>query len=527
MSAPSAPPLDSGPSQTDGGRFAAFCRRYIRQTKGRWAGQPLILEPFQQAFVDELLEVGPDGKRVYTEALLGIPRKNGKSTLAAALGLYFLTSDGEIGPEVYAAAAARDQARVIFNQAREFVDASPGLQDFVRARQYHIESKQNRGVFRVLSSDARLQHGLNPSAVVIDELHAHRDPELYTALTTGSGARDQPLTVTITTAGFDEEQILGLIYNRALEAPDVERDPFLVRARDRENRFLMWWYGADRDADPDDPAVWRGANPAPWITEEYLRVQRYKPSTRLADFKRLHLNAWVQVETDWLPAGAWERCREGEYDPADPLRGLDRRLPLCVGIDWAMTEDATAVVMAQKQGERIVVRSRFWFNPYPTNHPQREKWRLDADEVLDWLRWLRREFPAPTVKIDDRVFAGPAFLYDPMFLAIEAERLLKEGLAMVETPQTPTRLIPAAATTFTLVNEAAQTDRRTGIVHDGNPVLTAHLANVVPQPRGHGWWLDKPKGSTTKKIDGARALIMAVHQAQQPTPPAAFRAFAA
>lgn len=519
MTAPSARPPDSPSFRTDGPRYREFCRRYIRHTKGAWAGRPLILEDFQSRFSDELLEVGDDGLRVYREALLGLPRKNGKSTIVASLGLYLLIADGEEGPEVYAAAAARDQARVIFDQAKAFVNASPGLQDFLRVRQYHIECKRNNGVFRVLSSDARLQHGLNPSAVLIDELHAHRDPELYTALTTGSGARAQPLTTTITTAGFDEEQILGLIYNRAIESAEIEREPFLLRARDRQNRFLMWWYGADREADASDPAVWAGSNPAPWITEEYLRVQRYKPSMRLADFKRLHLNMWVPAETEWLPSGAWDACQRGSFSPDDWFHGLDRRKPLTVGIDIATTEDTTAIVLAQNQDGRIVVRSRFWVNPYPYSHSMHTKWKLDPDEVIAFLRDIRRAFPAPAVKIDGRTKAGPAFCYDPMFFQLEAERLSREGFAMVEVPQTPTRLIPAAATTYEDVASGA-------LEHDGNPTLTQHLANVLPIPRGtHGWWLDKPKGSH-KKIDGARALIMAVHQAHQPAP-AGHRAFAA
>jgi phage terminase large subunit-like protein len=139
--------------------------------------------------------------------------------------------------------------------------------------------------------------------------------------------------------------------------------------------------------------------------------------------------------------------------------------------------------------------------------------------VFAFLATLRKQFPAPAVKIDKRTIAGPAFLYDPMFLSIEADRMLHDGFAMVEVPQTATHIVPASSTFFTLVN-AGQ------LRHDGNPILTTHLAHVVPLARGHGWLLTTPKGSS-RQIHGAKAAVMAVHQAQQAVPEPRMKAFAA
>lgn len=296
---------------TYGPAVTKFARDHIRQTKGRWANLPLTYEPWQREFLNDAFRLDPaTGLRLYREVLLGVPRKNGKSTMAGGIGLYLLVADGEQGPEVYAAAAARDQARVVFDQARQFVQASPDLGDVLLVRRYDIHCPENMGVFRVVSSEGRLQHGSNPSGNVIDELWAHNDGgDLYTALTSGTGARLQPFTVTITTAGWDLTSVLGTMYDRAMKLPVVTKpSPYLTIARDDASGFLCYWYAAPDDADPDDPAVWKGCNPSPWVTEPYLRSERNKPGMRDADFRRLHLNQWTTAEQLWLPKGAWNGC---------------------------------------------------------------------------------------------------------------------------------------------------------------------------------------------------------------------------
>ena len=204
------------PDALSGGpHFAAYSERYIRHTKGRWAGQPLVFEDWQREFWWEALEFDPaTGLRIYNEVGLGLPRKNSKSTMASGAGLYMLDADGESEPEVYVAAAARNQAGIVMGQSISMVRRSPLLLDRLRPyRSLRIECARNGGIMRSLSSDGALQHGLNPSANIIDELHAHKNGELYTALTTGTGAREQPFTLWITTAGVAGEGILADLYD--------------------------------------------------------------------------------------------------------------------------------------------------------------------------------------------------------------------------------------------------------------------------------------------------------------------------
>lgn len=514
---------------TDGPRVAAFAQRYARHSKGRWAGQPLVFEPWQREFHDEAFEVDDHtGLRVYREVILGIPRKNSKSTMASNAALYLLTSDQEEGPEIYATAAAQAQGTIVLNQAKQFVAASPGLQDFLRVRQYHIECSANNGIFRVLSSDAPLQHGLNPHGVIVDELHAHKSPDLYTAMTTGGGAREQPLTIGITTAGFDEEQLLGLIYNAALEKSGlIERRPGLTIVRDPATKFLMYWYGAGPDDDPADPKVWAYANPASWITVDDLRVEFSKPTMRLADFRRYHLNQWVGVAEDWLPQGAWAACREGKPDPADLLLGLNPKWPVSVGIDFGVQDDTTCVAVAQRipmpLGRRspetpspedlVMVRARFFT-------PTGGKIEADVGEILSYLRSLRVRFPAAARKATRQFPGGPTYAYDPWGFKALAQILEGEGLLMVEVPQNDSRMVPAATELYALVTGGR-------LRHNGDPVLARHIANVVGRSRGEsGWRITKLKDSS-KKIDGAVATAMAVQEALRPWPKPHATAFVA
>jgi phage terminase large subunit-like protein len=486
--------------------FAVFCYRYIRHTKGIWAGLPFTVEEWQREFLDEALRV-EDGKRVYREVLLGLPRKNGKSTLAASLALYMLVADDEPGPEVYAAAAAQLQAGIVFQQAKDFVAASPALRALLEPMQYRISFPRRQGFFRLISSDAPKQHGLNPSAVIIDELHAHENGDLYVALMTGSGARRQPLTLSITTAGYDEESILGQLYNRALALPDLEERPGLTIARDPRSGFLMFWYGAPKDASLDDPEVWRTANPASWLRQgDYLEQQRHAPGLLDNDRRRFHLNQWVESEQSWLPSGAWEACE-------DKAVALDPALPIGVGIDKGQTHDTAAVVVAQKQDDRVVVRARVWANPYPDTHRLHDSWEVSSEEIREHLRELHGRFPAAQARAENgRLLRGPAFAYDPWHFAESAEMLEKERLNMLKFPQNFQRMGPASTQTHELIKGKR-------LVHDGDPVLAAHVRNATAELTPRGWKVSKPKKATAKKNDAAVALVMAVAMAMQDAPP--------
>lgn len=527
-----------------------FARNYVVQTIGEWRGKPLIFEGWQDRFFTEALSVDPaTGLRIYHEVLLGIPRKNGKSMGASAAGLYMATFDGwedrtedawdderglyypvfhgEGAPQVYVAAGARDQARVIFGQMKATVDLSPRLADVARPMQYEILIPDNGGVIRVISSDAKLQHGSNPSSNLIDELWAHDSDELYTALTSGTAARRQPFTLTLTTSGYDEDSALGQIYTRATKLLDHEQpEPGLHIYRDRANGFLMYWYGAPPDADPEDPTWWRHANPASWVTVDYLRREKNKITMRLADFMRWHLNMWTAAEQPWLPPGTWPALQTKVRDrDGNPLVTFDQALPVTGGVDMGQTYDSTGICEAQRRTdpdgvERVYLRATPWVNPYPVNHPLRGMWQVNQEEVRAHLRATAARYPRAaamaevqlgrTTRTITKVMPGPAVAYDPWHFSESAQQLSQAGVNMVEFPQNASRMVPASELFYQLAKEGR-------LVHDGNPVLAQHVANAVAQLTPRGWRIAKGKAAT-KPIDLAVAAVMAVWQAMQPVP---------
>ena len=481
-----------------------FIEAFCRHSKGEWAGQPLHLQAWQRRMVNELMAKRSDGRRRHRIGYIGLPRKNGKSTLGAALALYGLLADGEPGAEVYSCAGDRRQAEIVFSEAKRMVAADPDLASVVRVQRYHLEGPDH-SIYRVLSADAALQQGLNPSFVVFDEVHVQPNEDLWNAMTLGFGTRRQPLIIGITTAGFDEGSLAYRLYAYGQQVA--------AGAADDPTFFFRWWE-APAGADHRDPASWRAANPA---LGEFLKVDDFEAAVRTtteSPFRRFRLNQWVAAEHLWLPAGLWE-------GQADPDRALDPRLPLAVGIDPAYSDDTFAIVVAQRQGEDTVVRARFYINPYPPTHSARADWVVDHEAVRGYLRELRREFPSAATRIDGRTVGGPAFVYDPSSFTESAQILEDEGLAMIAFPQTDARMVPATRLFYDLLQ-----DHR--IWHDGDETLALHLRNCHAVERGeNGWRLRKGTKSSARKIDGAIAAVMAVAQAALPPPPPRVGAFLA
>jgi phage terminase large subunit-like protein len=501
------------PDALSGGpRFAAFCEHYLRHTKGRWAGTPVTWEEWQRRFWWEALELDPvTGLRVYQEVGLGLPRKNGKSTKASSIGLYGLVADGEAEPEVYVGAGAKQQAGIVMGQSLKMARRSPRLAPYVRVLKYTVEGTRNGGIMRALASDGALAHGLNPSMNLIDEVHAHKSADLYTALTTGTGARDQPLTLWITTAGVDEENLLRDLYQQMFEGGGTLEvvSPFLSIYRDREAGILIYWYGAPQDADIEDPAVWVGCNPASWRTAAALDkdFRKLVAKGRLLEWRIYHLNQIAGTEEAWLPEGSWAKLAEGSPDPDDPWHGLDSSLPCGVGIERSPTQTSAAVVVAQRGADgRLTVRAKHFRAEAVTG-------TVSVVAMREACRLIRARFPAPMVK-DPKTrvnLAGPAFAYDPAGWGESAEQLAGEGLNMVTFAQTAATMAPASTSTYELVADGR-------LVHDGDPVLAEHVADTTALLTERGMKVMKGK---RRPNSGAIAAVMAVAVAL-PEPPKPF-----
>lgn len=483
------------PAQTftsDGPRVAQWLETYCLHTKGVFAGQPLRLEPWQRDYVDELFRLDPKtGKRVWTDSLLLLPRKNGKSTLAAGLALYMLTADGEQSPEVFLAANSREQAGAVFRQMKDMVVTSPGLLDWVTPMRSHLEARDNLGIARVLSADAKLQHGTNPSCSIVDELWAAKSMELLEALVSGVGARQAPLSLIISTVGHDKKSPLGSLHKRLFELDEkqieVRNDGYLTIGRDYESGFLYWAFGPPLDpadwrytCDLDDPDVWRQSNPASWITDDFLRKQRAKPNMRPSEFQRFMVNAWAENEQFWLPPNSWTDGREG-YVP------IEDGATITVGIDLGLKRDRSAVVICRRREVDDVfhfdVEARIFEPP------------ADPDQAFD-ISIIRNHIAGLADRYDlERV------AFDPWRLEETGQALEDDGLPMIRFSMGWERTGPASEGLY----DAIVSGR---VHHSGDPLFAAHVAAGATTENERGAWrLTKRKA--TEPIDALMALLMA------------------
>ena len=454
-------------TRTDGDALVDFARTFLHVEKGVRAGEPLQLVGWQVELLRALFARDDDGRRVYRRAVIGLGRKNGKSLLGSVIALHGLIEGGN-GAEVYAAAGDRQQARVVFDEARRQVLNSPALNGICKIYRDAITVPATGSVFRVLSSDAKLQQGLNPSTVVFDELHVQKDDELWDALTLGSGARVDPLIVAISTAGYDLDSLCGRLYQFGKRVASGEEPG---------RYFGFWWWQAADECDAGDREQWRAANPN--IDIGLLDIDDMElahQQTSDSAFRRYRLNQFVRAQDSWLPAGVWETCAR----PDLPLRD---DLPMYVGVDMALKHDSIAVVCAQQQDGLIVTRARIW---YPQDIG------LDVVEVENHLRELHAQY-------DVREFA-----YDPAYFQRSAEQLTDDGLPMVEFPQNRSRMIPACGNAYELI-----VNKR--VVHDGSPTFVDQVLSAAQRLTDEGWRLSK--GKSKRKIDAAIALVIALDRA--------------
>ena len=472
---------------TQGRHVAAFAEAYCRHTKGRWAGQPVVFEPWQQEFIDAAFELDENGRRRVTTALLGVPRKNGKSVLAATLALYMAGADGEPGAEVVLAAGSRDQAAMVFDQARAFVDTNPELGAYFDAQRFVINGP-NSSVIKRIAADGRLAHGLNSSTVIVDEAHSLTTPrqeEMWNALTTGSGARDQPLILAITTAGYDKNTVLGRLYDEGLRLEDVERRPGLTIARDPDSGFLMWWYGLEEDADPTDEAAWMTCNPASWITPEVLRTQWESPTVDELAFRRLHLNQWTKTRDSWLPAGLWDSLRGDEEIPD----GAE----VIVAVDVGLVHDSTAVAVAHRLDDgRIVVRAKVWAaRDDAVAHVILPGGRVDLEVIETHIEALAEKYQVREV------------VYDPRFFERSAQTLAASGMTVAPVDQSSRRMLEAYAEFYNACGE-----RR--LIAPRDLVVAQHVESVIGVMTEKGWKISRLR---LQRIDACVAIAMAAWRA--------------
>lgn len=486
--------------------FFSECLQFVEGDK---AGEPFVLEEWQKAIVACLFGwKREDGTRRYREALVYVPRKNGKTPLAAGIVLYGLFCDGEEGAQIYSAAAEREQAALVYRHAQSMIVREPELQK--RAKVYKtfksIEYPAKNSVYKALSADADTKHGFNSHLVIVDELHAHPNGELVDVLTTSMASRTQPLLIHITTADYDRESVCNQKHDYATRIRDgVIDDP----------SFLPVIFEASKDDDWTDPKVWEKANPnlGVSVNRDYLERECQRAQDQPVyenTFKRLHLNIRTEQDVRWLSLAKWDAC---EF-PVDEGALAGRE---CFGgLDLSTKVDITAWVLVfppVREGERWAILPRFWV-PGVSAH-EREKrdrvpytaWAKDDTTGLRLTEGNVVDYEAVAAQIleDSERFQIREIAYDPWNATHMALNLQDQGAEMVEFRQGyPSMSEPT--------KEFEKLILAQGIAHGGNPVLRWMASNVAVDIDPAGNYKPSKKKSV-ERIDGIVATIMGVGRA--------------
>ena len=474
-------------------------------TKGRWAGQKFLLLPWQEQIVRDLFGiVKEDGNRQFLTAYVEIPKKNGKSELAAAIALYLLYADGEASAEVYGAACDRNQASIVFDVAKQMVLMSRALEkrSKVMGATKRIINYSNAGFYQVLSAETGTKHGLNVSGLVFDEIHAQPNRHLYDVLTKGSGdAREQPLFFIITTAGNDKNSICYELHTKALE---------ILKERKKDSSFYPVVYGLSEEEDWNDEENWLKANPSlghtigiDRVREAYLNALDNPAEENV--FKQLRLNIWTNSAVTWIPEHVYDKGSQ----PIDveSLKGRD----CYAGLDLSSTSDITAFVLIfppRNEAENYQVIPYFWL-PEDTlvlrsrrDHVPYDVWEKQGFLLTTDGNVVHYGFIERYIEELSTIYHIREIAYDRWNATQMVQNLEGMGLTMVPFGQGYKDMSPPSKEYYKLMMEGK-------IQHGGHPVLKWMAQNVVMRqdPAGN---IKPDKEKSVEKIDGVVATIMAL-----------------
>lgn len=480
----------------------------LKHTKGRWHGQNFKLLPWQEEIISTVFgTVKENGYRQYNTAYIEIPKKNGKSELAAAVALYLTCGDGEWAGEVYGCASDRQQASIVFDVAVDMVDQCPALKKRIKPIMSvkRLVYQPTNSYYQVLSAEAYTKHGLNVHGVIFDELHSQPTRELFDVMTKGSGdARTQPLFFLITTAGTDRNSIC---YEQHQKADDI------LHGRKVDNTFYPVIYGISDEDDWNDEKNWYKANPSLGYTIDIEKVRNAYQSAKENPaeeniFRQLRLDQWVRSSTRWMNSDKWEACAF----PVDPEELVGRD---CYGgLDLSSTSDITAFVLVfppRTEDEKYMVLPYCWIPEENMKlRVRRDHVPYDAWEKTGHLKTtegnvIHYKFIESFIEELGKKYHIKEIAFDRWGATQMVQDLEDMGFTVVPFGQGYKDMSPPTKELMKLVLEQR-------IAHGGHPVLSWMMENVfVRQDPAGNIKMDKEK--STEKIDAAVATVMALDRA--------------
>ncbi|QHI99355.1 terminase large subunit [Xylophilus rhododendri] len=515
-----------------GARACVFIE-LLPHIKGQWAKPEYIngrlqhgrlrLENWQVFIVVQLFgwKHRVSGLRRFRRVYLEVARKNAKSTLAAGIALYLLVADNEPGAHVYSAATTGDQAREVFDVARNMALRLPEFQARfgVDIGKHDITVPETASSFKPLNAEGSTLDGLNIHGAIVDELHAHKTRAVYDVLDSATGARSQPMIVMITTAGSDRS---GICYEqrdytcKALEG---------VLPQGEGLGTDDTWFGViftiDDGDNWQDPAVWRKSNPNLGVSvqvddlQSAIRKAQAQPSA-LGNVLTKRLNVWVNADSAWMDMQAWDRCGDRKR-----VASAARRLPMIGSLDLASKIDVAAkVALYYDQAEDLYfLRPMFWLPSRAVEqgfNSQYEGWRRAGHLQVTDGETIDFDVIEDAIRADVCTEEVLEYAYDPHQATQLVGHMLAEEVPMVEYRPTVLNFSEPMKTFEALVLSGK-------IVHDENPVMTWMVSNVVCH-RDHKDNIYPRKEREQNKIDGPVAAIAALGRwlAQEVSPATGF-----
>lgn len=448
------------------------------------SGSKLVLREWQRDIIRNIYATDSEGMFIRKLALVGVPRKNGKSSLASHLAV-FDTLFGLRGAETFSVAATRDQARIVFGEAKRIIEAHEDLRKVTKLYRDAIEMPSRGSVYRVLSAEAGAAEGLNASSIWFDELHAQPNRKMFDVMSLSMAARGAMAhMVAITTAGVRTDST-----GRDSVCFDLYQYGQKVARKEVEDEsFWMAWWEAPEEMDHKNPETWKLANPGFGDLNSVEDFESAVKRTPEAEFRTKRTNFWASSQTSWLPAGSWEACA-GDVQLAEDDE-------IILGFDGSFSGDASVIVAATvpKDDEPVRVQLVKAWEKDLTIHD--DNWRVDIAEVeqaiLDFCQTHRnvREVAC-----------------DPFRWQRSMEVLQEKGVPIVEYPSTSARrMVPACAKFYDAVMENR-------LVHDGDGLLARHIGNAVTKIDNMGVRIVKDQRNSPRKIDAAVAAVIAVDRA--------------
>jgi Phage terminase-like protein, large subunit len=470
-----------------GDEVAEFIETFVTLTKDSVAGsvgQPIQLQEWQRQLLREMFVLSPDGTFKHRTIYAGMARKNGKSALAAGIGLWSLFLHDE-GGETYSCAATKDQARITFNDARKLIEANPDLRTMAKVYRDAIEIPATGSIWRVLASESFGAEGLNASCVIFDEIHALPDRSMWDVMQLSMASRKQPLMIATTTAGVKSD-VTGNDSTAYLLYQHLKK---VATGEVSDETFYGAWWEAKTGADHRSEEAWRDGNPGYGVLNSPEDFKSMVNRTPEAEFRTKRCNQWVNSKNAWLPAGTWEELSEDfELLPTDEY---------VLGFDGSWKNDSTAlvaVILPREEGDVYrAFRVASWEKDFAIDD---DSWIIDKGEVN---KTVIEFFQAnPNLR---EIVCDPAYWQDEMFQWAEA------GMQVVEYPNTISRTVPATAKLY----EAIMNGK---LRHNGDAALGRHLDNCVLKiDSQRGARITKDYRNPKLKIDLAIALLMAYDRA--------------